>query len=275
MPHQRHLYCTYHRSLVLIVTLIIALIIAIPTIPRATAASATKAIGGTVTETMNAADYTYMRVKTAGRSTWVAMPATEVKVGDEVRYLPGMVMQNFASKTLDKTFASIVFSPGMADAGASPEPAETKDDSAPSSFADALKKEAQLPAQSVAVSQGSGGSSGAVVPSVSANVAKASGDNSYTIGEIFAHAKKLDGTSVRVRGKVVKVSPQIMGRNWIHIQDGTGDPMANSHDLVVTSSELAEVEEVVVVAGKLAAQKDFGFGYEYDAIIEQARLLNE
>jgi len=224
---------------------------------------------------MNAADYTYILVKTAGRNTWVAMPATEVEVGDEVNYLPGMMMQNFESKTLDKTFASIIFSPGLAEASASPKQAEPKDDGAPSSFADAIKKETQQPAKSVTASQGSGGSSGAIVPSVSANVAKASGENGYTVGEIFAGAKELDGKTVRVRGKVVKVSPQIMGRNWIHIQDGTGDPMNNSHDLVVTSSELAEVEEVVVVEGKLAAQKDFGFGYEYDVIIEQAKLFKK
>lgn len=271
MPHQRHIYSTYRMTILLIV----ALVLAIPTMPGTAAASKTEAVGGTVIKTMNAADYTYMLVKTAGRNTWVAMPATQVEVGDEVSYLPGMVMQNFTSTTLDRTFASIVFSPGMAEAGASPKRTGIKDEGAPSSFSDALKKEAQQPAQNVAVSQGSGGSSGAIVPSVSANVAKASGKNSYTIGEIFAQAKELDGTSVRVRGKVVKVSPQIMGRNWIHIQDGTGDPIKNSHDLVVTSSELAEVEEVVVVEGRLAAQKDFGFGYAYDALIEQAQLLNE
>lgn len=271
MQHQRHTRPHTYRAYRATILLFAALVLALPIIPGTSAASTTEAVGGTVIETMNAADYTYILVRTAEQNTWIAMPATEVEAGDEIHYLPGMVMRNFESKSLDKTFASIIFSPGLAEAKASPKPA--KNDGAPSSFADAIKKEAQQPAKSVTAGQGSSGSSGAIVPSVAADVAKAPGENSYTVGEIFAGAQELDGKTVRIRGKVVKVSPQIMGRNWIHIQDGTGDPMKNSHDLVVTSNELAEVEEIIVVEGKLAAQKDFGFGYEYDAIIEQAQLI--
>ena len=75
-----------------------------------------------------------------------------------------------------------------------------------------------------------------------------------------------------MKGKVVKFSPSIMGRNWIHLQDGTGDPMKNSHDLVVTSEATVETGQVVVAEGTLAAEKDFGAGYKYDAIIEQATV---
>ena len=64
-----------------------------------------------------------------------------------------------------------------------------------------------------------------------------------------------------------------MGKNWIHLQDGTGNPMQNSHDLVVTSAETVEVGSIVTIEGTLAAEKDFGAGYKYDAIVEDAAII--
>ncbi len=61
-----------------------------------------------------------------------------------------------------------------------------------------------------------------------------------------------------------------MGKNWLHIQDGTGDPGSNTHDLVVTTDGEAEKGAVVTVEGIIAANKDFGSGYKYDVIIEEA-----
>lgn len=76
-----------------------------------------------------------------------------------------------------------------------------------------------------------------------------------------------------VKGQVVNISPNIMGKNWIHIQDGTGDAAKNTHDLVVTSAVLVERGAVVSLEGVLAADKDFGFGYRYDVIIENAVVV--
>ena len=102
------------------------------------------------------------------------------------------------------------------------------------------------------------------------NVPKAAGENSFTVGELFAKAEELDGTTVRLQARVVKVNPQIMGKNWIHLQDGTGDPMQNSHNLVATSTLTPEVDQVVVVEGTMSANMDFGFGYKYDVLLEEA-----
>lgn len=230
---------------------------------------------GTIIETMDAANYTYLNIKTANQQVWVAIPTTSVKVGEKVTYLQGMAMTNFHSKSLDKTFDSIIFSPGLEGhdkrviATASAEQQQT------SSFADAVNKENKKPAQPQMDSNNTSGSAGAMVPFLEANVEKAEGENSYTVEEIFENAKSLDGKAVRIKGKVVKVSPNIMGKNWIHIQDGTGDPMKNSHDLVITTTDLAEVNQVILIEGVMAANKDFGYGYKYDAIIEEAALIQE
>lgn len=228
---------------------------------------------GTVVETMDASDYTYMYIETDSEKIWVAIPATEVAVGDEVTFTRGMVMNNFHSTALDRTFASIIFSPGLEseqDKDSSTEMLPSQKGS--SSFAEALEKEVQQPASVQPQTSVSAGSAGATVPFVDVKIEKATGANGYTVAEIFAQAETLNNNKVRVRGKVVKVSPNIMGRNWIHIQDGTGDPLHNTHDLVVTSQEPATVDEIALFEGILTAKKDFGFGYKYDVIIEQATL---
>jgi hypothetical protein len=113
----------------------------------------------------------------------------------------------------------------------------------------------------------------AQVPFSKLRVEKTTAQNGYTVEEVFAKGASLDKQKVTVRGQVVKVNPDIMGRNWLHIQDGTGDPEKNTHDLVVTSSDIAEKGAIISVEGTLAADKDFGFGYMYDVIVEDATLV--
>jgi hypothetical protein len=112
----------------------------------------------------------------------------------------------------------------------------------------------------------------AKVPFSKVKVEKSTAQNGYTVAEIFAKGASLNKQKVTVRGRVVKVNPNIMGRNWIHIQDGTGDPAKNTYDLVVTSADTAKIGDIITVEGTLATDKDFGFGYKYDVIVEDAVL---
>lgn len=226
---------------------------------------------GIVLETMDAADYTYIKVQTDEDNVWVAMPTTKVKTGVRVNYALGMVMRDFESKTLGRTFAKVIFSPGLISDNSSTIHVETESKAmGTNSFSEAVKKETQQQVPAHSLPQNSAGSAGATVPLIEDSVSPAPGDNGYTVGQIFAQAQQLDGKTVQVRGKVVKINLNIMGKNWIHIQDGTGDPMKNSHDLVVTSAVAPELNKIVLVEGKVAADRDFGYGYSYDAIIEEA-----
>lgn len=224
---------------------------------------------GVVLETMDAAQYTYLKVETNGESTWVAIPATPVEKGQQVTYTHGMVMENFASRTLGRTFAAIVFSPGLVNTDV---PTEVDEPAAEekSSFAAALQKEREQPKTVALGQQHSPGSGGATTPFKEVSVDKATGENSYTVSELYAKAEELNGKTVRLRARVVKINPQIMGKNWIHLQDGTGDPMQNSHNLVATSAAIPQVDQVVVVEGVISANMDFGFGYNYEALLEEA-----
>jgi len=236
-----------------------------------------EAFTGNVLETMNAAGYTYVNLETESGPLWVALPESEVKVGDRLSVIPGMEMKDFHSNALDKSFPRIFFSPGIV---GSPElnphkTAETsKKETGNDPFAAAIAAERQGgESQQIQPNQSSGGSMGAVVPFKEIKVEKADGENGFTVAEIFAQAKELDGQTVRIRAQVVKYSANIMGRNWLHVQDGSGDPMENTHDLVVTTNEEVQSPDIVIIEGKLTADKDFGAGYKYVVIIEDGTII--
>ncbi|MCK5517652.1 MAG: DNA-binding protein, partial [Desulfobulbaceae bacterium] len=224
---------------------------------------------GTVVETINSAGYTYLLIDSGADKTWVAIPETKIAKGATVTYKSGMVMKNFSSTTLNRTFESIIFSPGLEGEKSTQFHAKATDDS----FAAAVKSESSKTAVPAPPMEASGGSLGAITPFKEITVTKSSAVNGYTVEEIFAQSKKLNGQKISLHGVVTKVSANIMGRNWIHLQDGTGNPMKNTHDIVATTSELPELNSKITVEGILAAEKDFGAGYKYAAIIEQATII--
>jgi len=266
---------TIRSTFVLTVLACLALLPA--TLEQARAADIT----GTITETMDAAGYTYMNLDTGQDSVWVAIPQSSVTKGENISVREGMVMKDFHSNSFDRTFESIVFSPGVVGgAPASPHgtPAKKKD-AQPDSFAAAVEAERSSTgagsAAPVQPQQGSSGSMGAIAPYSETMVEKADGENSYTVAEIFEQAKELDGKKVRVRAQVVKFNSNIMGRNWLHLQDGSGDPMQNTHDLVVTTSDELSSPKVITVEGVVAADKDFGAGYTYVVIVEDSTIVSQ
>ena len=95
-----------------------------------------------------------------------------------------------------------------------------------------------------------------------------------TIAEVFADKDQLAGETIVFRGKVVKVNAGIMGKNWLHVRDGSGAEGTN--DLTVTTIEvLPNVGDTVLVSGIVELNKDFGMGYQYDIIIEDADVTVE
>lgn len=114
------------------------------------------------------------------------------------------------------------------------------------------------------------GSKGAATPKDDKiRVPKATGPNATTVEGVFANLAKLDKKKVVIRAKVVKVSSNIMDKNWVHIQDGTGTQAKGNHNLVCTSSETPKLGAIVTVSGRLAKDRDFGSGYRYNAIVEE------
>ena len=103
-------------------------------------------------------------------------------------------------------------------------------------------------------------------------VPKAIGPNAQTVAEVITKRVELKDKTVLVRGKVVKFTPEILNKNWIHLRDGSGSASDNTHDVIVTTNDQAKVGDVVVVKGIVHVDKDLGSGYAYKVLIEEATL---
>ena len=207
-------------------------------------------LSGKIVETMNSGGYTYLCIEKDGKKTWVAIPETKVSVGENISLPSGYEMVNFTSKTLNRTFEKIIFTTG------------------PTSAQSAHGASDKMSAHGGAM----GSKSAETSTSENIKVEKATGPNAYTVAEIFGKKSELDKKSVVVSGKVVKVSAGIMGKNWLHIQDGSGNAKDGNNDLVVTTQDISKVGDVVTAHGTLYKDKDFGSGYKYDVIVEEATI---
>lgn len=199
---------------------------------------------GKVVETMTAGGYTYANLKKNGKTGWVAFSPTTVKVGQELSFTGCMLMTDFKSKALNRTFPKIMFC------------------SAPLADADAKL-----------LNKKSTGSNVVVPTSTEKIVIKPlKGKEAHTVADCFAKSSELDKKIVEVKGKVMKVSSRIMGRNWVHIQDGSGSSAMKNNNLVVTMQQTPKVGSVITISGTLYKNKDFGSGYKYNVIVEQATI---
>ena len=103
-------------------------------------------------------------------------------------------------------------------------------------------------------------------------IAKSSASDGKTVAEVVAGKDELKGRSVTIHGKVVKASTAILGKNWIHLQDGSGSPDKATHDIVVTTTDTVVVGDVVNASGKVQTNVDLGSGYKYAVLIEGAKV---
>ncbi len=206
------------------------------------APAATGNLTGKVVETMDAATYTYALIDTGAAKAWVAAPQFIVKVGDTLAVADAMPMNDYRSKTLNRTFDVVYFS-GNVRVNGKPALAPT----APAnSAAAAAPKAANL-----------------------ANIPRA--PNGQTVAEILTDKNKFAGQPIAIRARVVKYNAQILGKNWLHLRDGSGGEGTN--DLTVTTNAEVKVGDLVLVTGKLTTDRDFGSGYTYAAIVENATVV--
>jgi len=161
-----------------------------------------------------------------------------------------MLMSNFESKTLNRTFAEVYFGT-LASAGGPATPA------APA--AGAPSPMGTPPAAPMEVGK----------------VDKATGPDARTVAEVWAQKGSLKEKAVSIRGKVVKYNPGVMGKNWIHLQDGSGEAGKGTHDITVTSQDTVAKGDVVTVKGVVRLDKDFGAGYTYALIVEEAKVVKK
>jgi hypothetical protein len=196
---------------------------------------------GLVEEVLQTSSYTYLLMNDNGDKVWIAIPKRDVNPGEAYFYKKGLEMPDFKSKELDRTFDKVYFVEGI-----SKSPNQTKTPAAMQQKQPEGKKD---PSRGIV-----------------ADITHA--EDEVSLAQIFEDPDSYANKTIKVRGTVVKVNEQIMGKNWIHIQDGT--EFDGEFDLTITTTEPVKLGSVVGFKGTIMLDKDFGYGYKYDIIMEDA-----
>ncbi len=196
-----------------------------------------------VTEVIQGSQYTYLKVKENMSEKWVATAKTEANIGDVLYYDEALQMNNFHSKELDRDFDEIYFINQVSE----------------NPIADQMR--IQPP------------HNGKIESKAKSDISLNKSEDELTVAEIFANPNEYTGDEIQIKGVVVKVNNEIMGKNWVHIQDGTSNE--GNFDFTVTTTDKVEVNDVVTFKGKISLEKDFGSGYYYDVIMEDATLVSK
>lgn len=233
-----------NKLVVTIVLLVLGVFFVVTTCYRSGGKSKAKELpagthGVSVTEVIQTSGYTYLQVEENNNKFWIAVVKRAVKPGDSVYYSQAYEMKDFVSKELKRTFASVFFVQDPSDRLAAPE------NTTPPGSA-AVKGEIKRWSE-ISVDTPKGG---------------------ITIADLYKNSANLNGKPVIVRGVVVKYNSQIMNKNWVHIQDGTDNE--GKFDLTITTNDSLTVGSYATFKGIVILNKDFGSGYFYDVIIEEA-----
>ncbi len=227
------------------------------------------ALTGKIIEKIDVPNYTYLHLDTGSAKVWAAVPQAKVAKGDTVTVVNAMKMGQFRSKTLKRTFDVIYFG-SLGNAAAS-------------------AKGGALPPGHPDIGNGAMGTTGQgampqghpevgateAVPTDLPKVEKAKGENAERIADVFASRKKLAGKLIRVRGVVVKVTPGIKGKTFLHLRDGSGDASKHDNDLVATTQSVPNKGDVITLEGTLGTDVDIGIGYHYPALLQNAKVVKE
>lgn len=209
-----------------------------------------------VVEVVQGNTYTYLKVRESVGEKWMAISRQEINAGDVYYYDEGLQMTNFHSKEIDRTFEEIYFVSTISTTPIAGGEAAMGGMHGIGSMGDSPMGESHQ---------------GKVETEENSAISLDKSAGEITVGQIFEGKEKFSGKEVELRGIVVKVNKEIMGKNWIHIQDGTkGNGV---FDLTITSLDLAEVNDEITVKGTITLNKDFGYGYSYDVIMEEAKVL--
>ncbi len=191
-----------------------------------------------VLEVLPTSKYVYLKVEEKEEEFWIATTKKEVAVGETYFYKNGILKTNFESKEHDRVFDKVYLVANIVAANhgnqSNEEPLlniETKNTE--------INKQIEV-------------------------------EGSIKISELVSNKEKYNGKEIQISGKCSKLNPNIMGRNWIHIKDGSMDEF----DLVITSEQAVPEGHIVTMKGTVVLDKDFGAGYKYDLIVENGQIVS-
>ncbi len=206
-----------------------------------------------VQEFIHTTQYTYFRVLEENAEYWLASPKREAKKGETLYYTTAYEMLDFKSTELDRVFDRVYFIQDLTD-----KPGGQAGAAAGGSQVHMGTPRNQQTEQTVVNKSEPAEITGTIEEEIS-------------IHELLGNPEEYSNKLVTISGKVIKVNPAIMARNWVHITAEPAD--GNNHDLTITCQDEVKVDQVVTFQGQVSLNRDFGAGYTYEIIIENAKLV--
>ena len=210
-----------------------------------------------VQEFIHTTEYTYFRVLEGNAEYWMASPKRESKKGETLYYTTAYEMLDFKSTELDRVFDRVYFIQDLSDKpqgqmGVSPGETQV--------HMGTPRNQQQQQQTSGTYSSTPGEVTGTI-------------DKEINLDELLTNPEEYSNKIVTISGKVIKVNPAIMARNWVHI---TADPDdGKNYDLTITCQDNVELDQLVTFKGQVSLNRDFGAGYTYQIIIENAKLISK
>ena len=237
----------------------------------------------TIKEVIYTSNYTYLFSIEEETELWIAIPKMEAKAGEVYYYKGGFDMIDFKSTELKRTFDKVKFLGGVSrtpittELGPQNNPYENKQATPHGSTHSNPHGKAQttnqgsMPSNHPAIGDTEAKPLGKITSEKEEDIKLKKIEGAITIAELFKNKAKYEGKIVKIKGKVKKFTDSIMSKNWIHLQDGT--EFDGKFDLTVTSQEIVKIDKVITIEGKIALNKDFGYGYKYDVLMEDAKII--
>lgn len=231
------------------------------------------ALTGKVLKTIDVPNYTYLRLDTGSAKVWAAVPSVKVDKGSTVTVANAMKMEQFRSKTLKRTFDVIYF--GSIGDGAANTGSGNLPPGHPAIGNGTAMAGGATPGMMPQGHPQVGNSTADPDPTNLPKVDKAKGKNAERIGDVYASRDKLAGKVIRVRGVVVKVTPGVQGKTFLHLRDGSGDASKHENDLAATTQAVPKRGDVITLEGTLGTDVDIGIGYHYPVLLQNAKVLKD
>jgi hypothetical protein len=191
-----------------------------------------------VKEVLYTIKYVYLFVTENDEDFWIATQKIEAKIGEIYYYRGGLLKTNFESKEHNRFFDRIFLVSSLV--------REDHGNQGGSELAEILSDKSKA-----------------------STSMKTTTDGSISIADLVSNYKKYIGKTVQVSGKCIKLNANIMGKNWVHLQDGTMD----EYDLVITTDAIVHEGESATFKALVSADQNFGAGYQYELILEKGELV--
>ena len=190
----------------------------------------------------HAGKYTMILVEEMGEQYWIAANFIDIAPGDQIEFIGGILMRDFHSAAMNHTFPEILLVTNIRIAEQVDVPGDVEmPQTAPE------PREVAIPTEPVAQQAGQ-----------------------VSVADLFATRDDLAGKTISLTARVIRVSANIQGKNWIALADGTG--IEPDNQVMVVTSETAMLGDTVTATGILRSDHTVGMGHSFKVLLEDAVL---